>query len=183
MTQNNPRRGRQSRAIQGRAAPAAPKRRNTITTVTAGNDSSADERRLIARASSGPHLLAWVAATRQTFTICSPDGHPVAHDRFHRDLLIDSDDAAVEAAALQAIWLAAHGKDVWGADVATLRIVTSRAVADADVLHRAAFTSGLVLDLVVDATTNPATCHQPGVWVDWRRADLTCLIQHPRNPR
>ncbi|MFI7194422.1 hypothetical protein C5F51_14385 [Nocardia nova] len=105
----------------------------------------------------------------------------MAHDRFHRDLLIDSDDAAIEAAALQAIWLAAHGKDPWGADVATLRIVTSRFVADPDALHRAAATSGLVLDLVTDTATNPATGHQLGVWVDWRRADLTCLIQHPRN--
>ncbi|MGW0357125.1 hypothetical protein ACWDXV_23230 [Nocardia nova] len=107
----------------------------------------------------------------------------MAHDRFHRDLIIDSDDVATETAALQAIWLAAHGKDLWGADVATFRIVTSRLVADTDALHRAAVTSGLVLDLVVDAITNPATDHQLGVWVDWRRADLTCLIQHPRNPR
>ncbi|OBA65732.1 hypothetical protein A5780_15230 [Nocardia sp. 852002-20019_SCH5090214] len=105
----------------------------------------------------------------------------MAHDRFHRDLIIDSDDAATETAVLQAIWLAGHGKEPWGADMATLRIVTSRFVADPGALHGAALTSGLVLDLVVDATTNPATGHQLGVRVDWRRVDLTCLIQHPRN--
>uniref|UniRef100_UPI000B3120C7 hypothetical protein n=1 Tax=Nocardia africana TaxID=134964 RepID=UPI000B3120C7 len=155
--------------------------RNTTMASAAGNGRYTHEQRLAARASAGPHLLAWVAATRQTFTICRPDGRTVAHDRFHRDLIVDSDDAAIETAALQAIWLAAHGKDLWGADVATLRIVTSRFVADPGALHRAAFTSGLVLDLVVDAATNPATGHQLGVWVDWRRADLTCLIQHSRN--
>ncbi|OXR40043.1 hypothetical protein B7C42_07888 [Nocardia cerradoensis] len=169
--------------MPGRSTPTSSKRRDTTTTTPAGDDSSIHEQRLTARASSGPHLLAWVAATRQTFTICNPGGHPVAHDRFHRDLLIDSDDVATETAALQAIWLAAHGKDLWGADVATFRIVTSRLVTDTDALHRAAVTSGLVLDLVVDATTNPATDHQLGVRVEWRRADLTCLIQHPRNSR
>ncbi|NKY43593.1 hypothetical protein [Nocardia cerradoensis] len=154
------------------------------TTGAAGGSRSTHEQRLAVRASSGPHLLAWVAATRQTFTICRPDGHTVAHDRFHRDLIIDSGDAAVEAAALQAIWLAARGKDLWGADVATLRIVTSRLVTDPGSLRLAASSSGLVLELVVDATaTNPATSHQLGVWVDWRRVDLTCFIQHPRNPR
>ncbi|MBF5000692.1 hypothetical protein IRT45_26490 [Nocardia sp. BSTN01] len=150
-------------------------------TSVAANDRVTAEQRLAGRASAGPHLLAWVAATRQTFTICRPDGYTVAHDRFHRDLIIDSYDTAIEAAALQAIWLAAHGKDLWGADVATLRIVTSSFVVDPGALRRAAFVSGLVLDLLVDSATNPATGHQLGVWVDWRRADLTYLIQHPRN--
>ncbi len=181
MTPNNPERRRGAGSVRGRSTPPSSKRRHTAPASAAGNGRSTPEQRLAGQASEGPYLLAWVAATRQTFTICRPDGHTVAHDRFHRDLIIDSDDAATEAAALQAIWLAAHGRDLWGADVATLRIVTSRFVADPDALHRAAFASGLVLDLLVDAATNPATGHQLGVWVDWRRADLTCLIQHPRN--
>lgn len=184
MTQSNPHRRRLDRDARGRVTPPSSKRRNITTTSAAGESRSAREHRLAARASSGPHLLAWVAATRQTFTICRPDGHTVAHDRFHRDLIIDSDDAAIEAAALQAIWLAVRGKDLSGADVATLRIVTSRLVADPGSLRLAASSSGLVLDLVVDAAaTNPATGHQLGVWVDWRRVDLTCFIQHPRNRR
>ncbi|WP_157126389.1 hypothetical protein [Nocardia mikamii] len=183
MTPNNPHRRREAGSVRGRSVPPSSKHRNTALTSAGGNDRVTAEQRLAGRASEGPHLLAWVSATRQTFTICRPDGHTVAHDRFHRDLIIDSDDAATEAAALQAIWLAAHGKDLWGADVATLRIVTSRFVADPDALHRAASASGLVLDLLVEAATNPATGHQLGVWVDWRRADLTYLIQHPRNPK
>jgi len=165
VTKDYPHRQRR-RSVRGRSTPPSSKRRATGTaTATTGsdsNDSSTHEQRLAARASSGPHLLAWVAATRQTFTICRPDGYTVAHDRFHRDLLIDSDDAAIEAAALQAIWLAAHGKDLWGADVGILRIVTSRFVADPGALHRAAFTSGLVLDLVTDTATRPAISSASG---------------------
>ena len=183
MTPNNPHRRREAGSVRGGSIPPSPKRRNTAMTSAAGNDHVTAEQRLASRAAAGPHLLAWVAATRQTFTICRPDGRAVAHDRFHRDLIIDGDDAAIETAALQAIWLAAQGKDLWGADVATLRIVTSCLVAGPAALHRAAVTSGLVLDLVVDAATNPATGHQLGVWVDWRRTDLTCLIQHPRNQK
>ncbi|MEU6559268.1 hypothetical protein [Nocardia nova] len=181
MTQKNPDEDPRFQDATHWADPESWKRRHHVG--DSGDHESTPEQRLAAVAARKPRLLVWTAATRDTYTICRPDGHTVAHDRFHPDLIIDSEDAATESAALQGIWLAALARGLCGADVATVRVVTARAAPDPNVLRRAAFASGLVLDLAVDAVTNPATEHRRGVWVDWRRVDLTSLIQHPRRPQ
>ncbi|WP_405135462.1 hypothetical protein [Nocardia sp. NBC_01388] len=138
------------------------------------------EQRMAALAARGPYLVLWTAATLRTFTVARPDRMVIWHSRFHADVVIDSTDVAAKAGALQAIWLAARARDEWGADVATLRLTVAHSGVDRTAVEVAAISSGLILDLVVDATANPALDHQIARWIDWWTSDLGTLIHNPQ---
>ncbi|MFE2997397.1 hypothetical protein ACFXG4_20575 [Nocardia sp. NPDC059246] len=138
------------------------------------------EERLAVLAARGPHLMLWSAATRHTFTVCRPDRAVIWHARFHADLVIDDEMIAAKVAALQAIWIAARARQEWGADIATLRLTVAQAGVERGVLETAAISSGLILDLVVDACANPALDHPEGRVIDWWTRDLGALIHNPQ---
>ncbi|WP_327116496.1 hypothetical protein OHB12_04755 [Nocardia sp. NBC_01730] len=139
-------------------------------------------RRLAAAAARGPRLMLWSAATMDTFTICRGEGQIVWHDLFPRGTAIGTGAAAAEASAQQAIWLAGQARIQWGADVATLHLVLARSRGvDSAVLHRAALTAALVLDVVTDPVHNPAAeqcCRREAV--DWSTTDLGGLFDAHR---
>ncbi|WP_280202531.1 hypothetical protein [Nocardia cyriacigeorgica] len=134
-------------------------------------------RRLGSAADRGPRMLLYSAATTDQFTICAGDGHVIWRDHHPPDGTTDADGAVAEAAARQAIWLAGLARTHWGADAARLRLV----LADADgvnrlVLHAAAMTAALVLELAVQPVDHPATKPGTGAPVFWSTADLAALI-------
>lgn len=131
-------------------------------------------------ATHGLHLLLWSAATRTTFTVCRPDRSVAWHAPFHGHVAIDCDQDAAEYAALQAISLAARAHKEFGAQRATLRLITAEQCPNIPVLDHAASSSGLVLDLVLDAVGHPALTHPEGHWVDWWERDLDTLIRYSR---
>ncbi|MEU6585892.1 hypothetical protein [Nocardia sp. NPDC046763] len=131
-------------------------------------------------AARGPQLMLWSTATLRTFTVCRPDRTVIWHARFHADLIIDSAIVAAKVAALQAIWIAARAPQEWGADVATLRLVVAQSGLEREELATAAISNGLILDLVVDATTNPALSHPDDQFIDWWTGDLGSLIRNPQ---
>ncbi|MFX0576226.1 hypothetical protein [Nocardia nepalensis] len=136
--------------------------------------------RLAERGTRGPHLLLWSAATSEQFTLCRADGGVIWRQRFDAltpPTVIESEADAIESAARQAIWQARHD---WGAPVATLHLILARSRIDLfENLRQAAFTAGLVLDLITDPDHNPAHEQSTGTSpVDWRHIDLGTLIQH-----
>ncbi|MFE2999741.1 hypothetical protein ACFXG4_32670 [Nocardia sp. NPDC059246] len=131
-------------------------------------------------AARGPQLMLWSSATLRTFTLCRPDQTVIWHARFHSDLVIDTTTVAAKVAALQAIWIAARARQEWGADVATLRLVVARSGLEREELTTAAISNGLILDLVVDATANPALSHPENQFIDWWTSDLGSLIRNPQ---
>lgn len=146
---------------------------------------SAPRRRVAAAAARGPRLRVWVAADRRQFTVCGADRTPVWHAQFHPHILLDTDKAAAELAALQALWLAGKAREHYGAAGATVRLLLAyRGVVDTDVLDALAIESGLALELAADPIANPALYYRGNaVVIDWRSADLTTLIEHQRGTR
>ncbi|MGW0046991.1 hypothetical protein GV791_09520 [Nocardia cyriacigeorgica] len=133
-------------------------------------------------ADRGPRILLYSAATTDQFTLCAGNGRIIWRDHHPPDT--GTDIAAAEAAARQAIWLAGLARTHWGADAATLRLV----LADADgvnrlVLHAAALTAALVLELTVRPVDHPATAAATGGPVFWSTADLAALIDPTGEPR
>ncbi|WP_280183747.1 hypothetical protein [Nocardia cyriacigeorgica] len=127
-------------------------------------------------ADRGPRMLLYSAATSDQFTLCAGNGHVIWRDHHPPDT--GPDIPAAEAAARQAIWLAGLARTHWGADAATLRLV----LADAGgvnrlLLHAAALTAALVLELTVQPVDHPATdAATTGGPVFWSTADLAALI-------
>lgn len=141
-------------------------------------------RRLGSAADRGPRMLLYSAATTEQFTICAGNGHIIWRDHHTPDTDTNTDGAVAEAAARHAIWLAGLARTHWGADAARLRLV----LADADgvnrlVLHAAAMTSALVLELAVQPVDHPATEPGTSAPVFWSTADLATLIDPTGEPR
>ncbi|MBF6320389.1 hypothetical protein IU453_26925 [Nocardia cyriacigeorgica] len=133
-------------------------------------------------ADRGPRMLLYSAATTDQFTLCAGNGRIIWRD--HHPPGTGPDIAAAEAAARQAIWLAGLARTHWGADAARLRLV----LADADgvnrlLLHAAALTAALVLELTVQPVDHPATDAGLGGPVFWSTADLAALIDPTGEPR
>ncbi|WP_280453494.1 hypothetical protein [Nocardia cyriacigeorgica] len=139
-------------------------------------------RRLGSAADRGPRMLLYSAATTDKFTICAGNGQIIWRDHHTPDTVADV--VAAEAAARHAIWLAGLARTHWGADAARLRLV----LADADgvnrlVLHAAAMTAALVLELAVQPVDHPATEPGTSAPVFWSTADLATLIDPTGEPR
>ncbi|MFF3224089.1 hypothetical protein ACFYV7_14955 [Nocardia suismassiliense] len=133
--------------------------------------------KLAVLAQRGPRLRLFSAATMASFTICRSDGRVVWHDAFKNPAAIGTGGLAVEAAARQAIWLAALAREQVGAPAATLRLVMAHSYEiTTRRLEHAAHTAGLVLELTT-SRRNPAAeqlARRDAVY--WSAADLRSLF-------
>ncbi|WP_107657523.1 hypothetical protein [Nocardia suismassiliense] len=134
--------------------------------------------KLAVLAAKGPRLRLFSAATMVSFTICRSDGRLVWHDVFKNPAAIGTGAIAAEAAARQAIWLAALAREQAGEPAATLRLVMAQSYEiTTRRLRHAARTAGLVLELTTSGRRNPAAeqrARRDAVY--WSAADLRSLF-------
>ncbi len=137
---------------------------------------------LVRKATAGPALTVWSAATLDAFTVCGATGRMIWHEQFGTDHVVDGIDAATVSAE-KAIELAGHALLAWGAEAGVLRLnlARSRGLNFAR-LQSIAATAGLVLDIATVQLHNPAA--QQCTWPDpvvWSAADLCELWQVPES--